>query len=61
MLPDLGMIGVVGPSNIMRGFIPYTKFPEVMGKFSSQRKAARLIRELKEAAGHNLYASRMSV
>lgn len=61
LLSDLGRIGVVSPSNIMQGFIPFTKFPEVLGKFSVQRKSARLIRELKENAGHHLYASKMSV
>lgn len=61
LLPDLGRTAVVAPCNIMRGFLPYARFPEVMGKFSSQRKSARLIRELKESAGHHFYASKMSV
>ena len=35
MLPDLGRLGVVGPCELMKGFVPYTKFPEILGKFSS--------------------------
>lgn len=61
LLPDLGRTAVVAPCNIMKGFLPYARFPEVMGKFSTQRKSARLIRELKESAGHHFYASKMSV
>ena len=61
MLPDLGRISVVGPCELMKGFVPYAKFPEILGKFSSSRKAYRLIRELKEGAGHQLYAAKMSI
>ena len=46
LLAELGLCGVVAPSNIMKGFLPYTKFPEVMGKLSSQRKSNRMIKEL---------------
>ena len=40
LLPDLGRTAVVAPCNIMKGFLPYARFPEVMGKFSTQRKSA---------------------
>ena len=61
LLADLGRIGVVAPSMICRGFLPFTRFPEALGKYSIQRKSSRFIRELKENAGHQLYASKMSV
>ena len=52
MLPDLGRISVLAPCSLMRGFVPYTKFPEVLGKFNTQKKSNRLIRELKDSCGH---------
>ena len=61
MLPDLGRISVLAPCSLMRGFVPYTKFPEVLGKFNTTRKSNRLIRELKDSCGHQLYASKMSI
>ena len=61
MLPDLGRMSVIAPCNIMKGFVPYTKFPEVFGKMSVEKKSSRLIRELKESCGPTLYASKSAI
>lgn len=46
---------------ITKGSTFYPKFPEWLGKNSSQRKAKRLIRELKKVMGHHAQASKMEI
>ena len=44
-----------------RGRSSYPAFPQFWGKLSTMRKAHRLIRELKQAMSHSIYADRYSV
>ena len=46
---------------MIKGSTFYPRFPEWLGKNSSQRKAKRLIRELKRVMGHHAQASRMEI
>jgi hypothetical protein len=45
----------------MTGWLHFVKFPELLIKFGVQRKSKRLLREIKECAGNQLYASKMAV
>lgn len=57
----MGFCSSVAPSLLVRGKVTYAKFPEWLGKNSSQRKAMRLIRELKAALGHKANFGRKAI
>lgn len=61
LLPNLGFASSIAPCLIIEGSSFYPRFPEWLGKNSSQRKAKRLIRELKKVMGHHAQASRMEI
>ena len=48
LLGDRGLIGCCTICKINKGFVPFPKFPEAMGKISSLNKIKREITELKE-------------
>ena len=48
LLGDRGLIGCCTICKINKGFVPFPKFPEAMGKISSLNKKKREITELKE-------------
>ena len=48
LLADRGLIGCCTICKINKGFVPFPKFPEAMGKISSLNKKKREIVELKE-------------
>ena len=48
LLADRGLIGCCTICKINKGFVPFPKFPEAMGKISSLNKKKREITELKE-------------
>lgn len=51
LLPNAGICSSVAPALICKGRATYPRFPEWLGKNSSQRKSMRQIRELKLAMG----------
>ena len=51
LLPNAGICSSVAPALIVKGKSTYPRFPEWLGKNSSQRKSLRQIRELKLAMG----------
>ena len=53
LLPNLGMCAAVAPTIIAQGQVNYPKFPEWLGKNSSQNKSKRQLKELKAAMGSN--------
>jgi hypothetical protein len=57
----MGFSSSIAPSLIIEGTSFYPRFPEWLGKYSSSRKAKRLIRELKKVMGHHAQASRMEI
>jgi replication factor C subunit 1 len=61
LLPNLGLCSSLAPALIIKGSSFYPRFPEWLGKNSSQRKAKRLIRELKRVMGHHAQAPRMEI
>ena len=61
LLPNLGICSSIAPCLIAKGTTFYPRFPEWLGKNSSQRKAKRLIRELKKVMAHHAQASRMEI
>ena len=52
LLPNLGFASSIAPVLLVEGSSFYPRFPEWLGKNSSQRKAKRLIREVKKVMGH---------
>ena len=48
LLGDRGLIGCCNICKLNKGFVPFPKFPEAMGKMSSLNKIKREITELKE-------------
>ena len=48
LLADRGLIGCCTLCKINKGFVPFPKFPEAMGKISSLNKIKREVTELKE-------------
>jgi len=61
LLPQLGTCGAVAPCLIVKGRTTYPRFPEWLGKNSSQRKSFRQIRELKFAMGMQAQANKRAV
>eukprot|EP00347_Sterkiella_histriomuscorum_P014045 403362369 len=61
LLPNLGIMSSVAVGNLCFGFVPYAKFPEWFGKFSTTRKSTRLIREIRERCGHHLYTVKKAI
>ena len=65
LLGDRGLIGCCTICKINKGFVPFPKFPEVMGKISSLNKIKREVTELKEcfpsASGDEIRKNILSV
>ena len=61
LLPNLGMCAAVAPAMIIQGKSFYPRFPEWLGKNSSQRKSKRQIKELKAVMGMNAYAKKQEI
>lgn len=61
LLPNFGVCSTIAPCLLTKGTTFYPRFPEWLGKNSSQRKAKRLIRELKKVMAHHAQASRMEI
>ena len=61
LLPNLGFASAIAPTLIIKGSLFYPRFPEWLGKNSSQRKSKRLLRELKLALGHKAQASKLAI
>lgn len=61
LLPQLGTCGAVAPVLLVKGTSRYPRFPEWLGKNSSQRKSVRQIRELKFAMGQQAQANKRAV
>jgi replication factor C subunit 1 len=57
----MGFASSVAPCLLVKGSSFYPRFPEWLGKNSSQRKAKRLIRELKKVMGSHAQASRLEI
>ena len=57
----MGICSAIAPCLLVKGSTFYPRFPEWLGKNSSQRKAKRLIRELKKVMGHHAQADRMEI
>ncbi len=57
----MGICSSVAPCLLTKGSTFYPRFPEWLGKNSSQRKSKRLIRELKKVMGHHAQASRLEI
>ena len=59
LLPNLGLMSCVAPTTINKtGYCNYAPFPSIMGKMSTMRKIYRLIKEMKEFVGPQLYADK---
>ena len=59
LLPNLGLMSCVAPTVLnKKGYITFVPFPMIMGKMSTMRKITRLIKEIKEFCGPNVYANR---
>jgi len=54
----LGFASSIAPTSILRGSLFYPRFPEWMGKNSTQRKSKRLLKELKLVMGHKAQANK---
>lgn len=61
LMPNLGIISTIYPALLSSNTIPFPKFPEFLGKNSSQRKITREIKELKVAMGPVITGDRMAV
>ena len=61
LLPNLGFSSSIAPALLIKGNTFYPRFPEWLGKNSSQRKSKRLIRELKLVMGQHAQATRMEI
>jgi replication factor C subunit 1 len=55
------MFSSVAPTEIIKGRSLYPSFPQWLGKNSTSRKAKRLIREIKQAMAHRVYADRYAI
>ena len=60
-MPNLGFASAIAPALKVKGQTFYPRFPEWLGKNSSQRKAKRLIRELKKVMGGQAQASKLEI
>jgi len=61
LLPNMGTCSSVAPCMLLKGKSFYPRFPEWLGKNSSQRKAMRLSKELKFAMGFKAQTNRRSI
>ena len=51
LLPQFLQLSCIHPPTLCQNTVPFTKFPEWFGRFSTQRKNERLIKELQMALG----------
>ena len=61
LLPNLGIMGTIAPATFSSGMLPYPKFPEWLGKNSSQKRIERMIRDVREMCAHTLYSNKNSI
>ena len=61
LLPNYAVLSSIGPCLIAKGKCYYPGFPQWLGKFSSSRKANRLIKELKQKMGDHTLANRFAI
>lgn len=61
LLPNMGFASSIAPTLLLKGSVFYPRFPEWLGKNSSNRKAKRLLRELKGVLGHRAQAKKMDI
>ncbi|KRX07665.1 P-loop containing nucleoside triphosphate hydrolase [Pseudocohnilembus persalinus] len=61
LLPNMAIATGVIPTEVYCKEIAVAKFPAFYGKFSSQRKVYREIRELRQMLGHRITGSRFSI
>ena len=61
LLPNFGFLSSVGPTIVVQGRSLYPAFPQILGKMSSAKKAKRLIKEVKQALAHRVYANKFSI
>ena len=61
LMPNLAFASTIYPTFLSSNLIPFPKFPEFLGKNSSQRKTVREIKELKVALGPVISGDRTSV
>ena len=61
LLPNLGFASAIAPCLLAQGQTFYPRFPEWLGKNSSQRKSRRLLKELKHKLGHRAQARKMDI
>lgn len=54
-------MGTIAPATFSAGMLPYPKFPEWLGKNSSQKKIERMIRDVREMCAHHLYTNKNSI
>jgi replication factor C subunit 1 len=61
LLPNMGVCSSIAPALILKGKSFYPRFPEWLGKNSSQRKSMRQIRELKFAMGSSACCDKRAI
>jgi len=61
LLPNFGFSSCIYPSAIIADFMPFCKFPQWFGKYSSTTKIFRELRELREAIGLRISSDRMGI
>lgn len=61
LMPGYAFLSSVYPTEKLSTRIPFPKFPEWLGKFSSQRKTARLVTELRTMTANSLMSTSKAV
>lgn len=61
LMQNYALASTIFPSFLSANSLPFPKFPEFLGKNSSQRKIVREIKELKVAMGANITGDRQAV
>jgi replication factor C subunit 1 len=61
LLPNYGICSSIAPALILKGKSFYPRFPEWLGKNSSQRKTHRQIKELKFAMGSSVHCNKQAI
>jgi len=61
LLPNMGFASSVAPAMLVKGYLHFPRFPEWLGKNSSQRKSKRLLKEVKQAMAHRAMADKIAI
>lgn len=61
LMPNFGIASCIYPTFLSSNNIPFPKFPEFLGKNSSQRKVMREIKELRQAMGPAITGDKTAV